>query len=419
MSKSVTELLERLQQKVHDARELLDGITDATPEGEAAEIRAKHDAVMDEFDKLEAEHAEAKRLADAEARVTVAAASDSPLPDVRDSDAGDTDSEARYRDAFFAHVRSVATREPLSEDHRAVLQERALSVGTNSAGGYLVPEGFQAEVEKRMLTYGPMMDPGTHRSIVTTSGADIPWPTVDDTANSGEGHAESGALTETDPVFGSVTLKAYVRDSKIVKIPVELMQDSAFDLQDVLSDLFAERLARGANYLRTEGSGTDEPQGFMNGATEGLVAAAGTGITSDEIIQLYHDVDPMYRDQPMAQWHMHDQVLREIRKLKDGQGNYLWEMGDLRSGEPNMLLGKPYYINNDMTSFPTEAGDGNDVLAFGDFSKFIVRSVSGMNLRVLNELYAANMQIGMFMWHRWDSRMIQPQAIKYLRLSNI
>ena len=121
----------------------------------------------------------------------------------------------------------------------------------------------------------------------------------------------------------------------------------------------------------------------------------------------------------MAQWHMHDQVLREIRKLKDGQGNYLWEMGDLRSGEPNMLLGKPYYINNDMTSFPTEAGDGNDVLAFGDFSKFIVRSVSGMNLRVLNELYAANMQIGMFMWHRWDSRMIQPQAIKYLRLSNI
>lgn len=414
---TLKELREQQARIATNARAKFDEIKDDTPAERAAEIEREFDAMMAEHDKIGERVERMERLEEAESRAN---AGDSRRPRGDNGEARDDDGALSYKDVFAKTVRFGAAS--LTAEERSVLmtgradvpaEVRAQSSITEAAGGYTVPEGFSGEIDKSMAAWGPMWDADIVRELVTATGNHLPWPTVNDTAQEGELKAENAAATDDgsgDVTFGEKTLDAYVYDTKIVRIPYELLQDSAFDIQALLDDLFGERLGRRANRVLTAGTGVNQPHGIVTASSLGKTAASGTAITSDELIDLVHSVDPAYRASPKCRWQFNDTTLAAIRKLKDGQGNYLWQMGDVRTGEPSRLLAHPYSVNQAMANIGLSAKP----IIFGDHSRYVVRKVRGFTVLTLRERYAENFQIGMVGFKRFDGELLNTAAVKHL-----
>ncbi len=288
---------------------------------------------------------------------------------------------------------------PLSARAPGSLSEirAAQGVGTDSAGGYLVPEGFSGSLEKALLTYGPMREVAD--IIRTDSGNDIPWPTVNDTTNVGSLLAENASESDVDATFGVFTLGAYKYTSGQVKVSIELLQDAAWDIGTTLGELLGERLGRIQNTHATTGSGSSQPTGVTVGAAAGISAAGTDAITTDELISMYHSVGRAYRNN--ATWMANDDTIQAIRKLKDSDNNYLWAPG-LLAGQPDVLLGRPVVTNDDMPAMAT----GNIPVVFGDMSAYKLRESLGVTLIRLNERYADQHAVGFVAISRFDGGVL-------------
>jgi len=303
----------------------------------------------------------------------------------------------------FSNMLRVGESKVSSEDRKILegMKARAQSVGTTTAGGFLVPEGFQAELITAMKAFGGVRD--VARVLTTTTGNDIPWPNMDDTSNTGALLAENTGVSEQDLVFGSTTLKAYKYSSKAVKVSNELLQDSGINVDGILAEALATRIARITNTHFTTGDNSSKPQGIVNSSGAGKTSASETAITYAEIVDLEHSVDPAYRGN--GRFMMHDSILKAIKKLDIGSSDArpLWEPGLLRLGTPSTILGYPYLINQDMAS--SLAAD-NKVMLFGDFSYYVVRDVLPFTLKRLVERYADADQVGFFAFSRNDGRKV-------------
>jgi len=312
----------------------------------------------------------------------------------------DKQREAMEATGMNPHMRELDI--PLTANvPRTAEEARALTV-TTTGGGYTVPEGFVQNLESALLHFGGMREAAD--ILRTSSGNDLPWPTANDTGNSGAllGINTQDA-TDTDPAFGVVTFGAYKYTSKIVLVPYELLEDSAFDMASYLGRALGERLGRAQNTACTTGTGSSQPNGIVTASTAGKTAASATAITVDELMDLEHSVDIAYRNMPGARWMMNDAVLKYIRQLKDGQSNYLWQAGNVSAGTPDMLLGKPYIVNNDMAS--TIEASAKTVL-FGDLSKYKIREVNGIRMKRLVERYADYDQEGFVALMRFDADLL-------------
>jgi len=285
---------------------------------------------------------------------------------------------------------------------------RAQSVGTDSAGGYLVPEGFSNELEKSLLSFGGPRS--VSRVIRTSTGNDVPWPTSDDTGNKGALLAENAAISEQAATFGVKTLNAHKLTSKSILVSAELLQDSFFDLGAEVGAMLGERLGRIEAQYSSTGSGSSEPQGVVVGSGLGKTAASATAIASDELFDLLHSVDPAYRNSSSFGWMMHDNILLALRKLKDDNNHYLWQEG-MSVGEPDRLLGYPITINQDMQSSVATA---EKTVLIGDFSRFIIRDAGPIRMFRLEERYRDNDQTGFVAFARFDSKVLNSDAIKHL-----
>jgi HK97 family phage major capsid protein len=293
---------------------------------------------------------------------------------------------------------------------------RAQAVGTGSAGGFAVPQGFSGEVEKDLEEFGGVREAA--RIFPTASGNDIPWPTVDDTANKGKLVAENAAFTNTDVVFGQKTLKAYKYTSDYIPVSLELLQDSFFPIQDFLRGLLVERIGRITNDHFTTGDNSSKPEGVVVGAGSGFVAPNGTSqvtaILAQNVMEIEHSVDPLYR--PNARWMFNDSTLKKLRQLRDdsgasaGTGNFLFRPG-FDTGAPNTILGYPYVINQSMASMGASAKS----ILFGDFKRYIVRDVLPISLVRLDELHALNGQVSFVAISRHDGRILNSNAVKFFQ----
>jgi len=275
---------------------------------------------------------------------------------------------------------------------------RAMSVGTDAAGGYTSPTGFVPNLEQALLDFGGVRQVAT--VLRTATGNDLEWPTVDDTGNSGALIAENVEDSEQDVAVGQKTLNAYKYTSKLVRVSAELLQDSAFNMAMILGSLLGERLARIYNTHQTTGTGSSQPNGIVTSSTAGKTAAAVAAITADELIDLFHSVDPAYRND--AGFMFHDSVALALRKLKDGDNQYIWQPG-LQSGQPDRLLDKPVQINQDMAG--TIEASAKTVL-FGAFKKYVIREVAVVRLKRLVERYAEYDQEGFVALGRMDGELI-------------
>ena len=420
------ELREKQAKLLAEARARLAEITDKTDEARAKELEGQHDAAMAEYDALEERAKRLVALDEADKRMNPAdprRPNEDRSEQVDENDDTPAGREARDRAAGVVYRKAMqwgvealtdAERRTMSRFRANMTAEMRAQSTSSTAGGYTIPQGFLAELTKTMALWGPMLDESFIRLIRTDTGNTLPWPTVNDTSNTGVDHTQNSADADQDVTFGQNSLGAYMFGSGIVKVSFELLQDSAFDFDQLLHDLFGERLARRANTKLTTGAGGGSaPSGIATGATGGITAASATAITADELIDVFHSVDPAYRGSPKCGWQFNDSTLKAIRKLKDGQGNYLWAMGDVKSGAPATLLDKPYRVNQAMANIAT----GNKVALFGDMSKYVVRQVKDFTMLRLNERFADAGQVGFMAFNRLDGLLADVAAVKYYKMA--
>ena len=274
-----------------------------------------------------------------------------------------------------------------------------MSTTTTTEGGHTVPTEVAASVVDVLKAYGGVREAAS--VIQTENGNPINFPTSDGTSEVGELIAENTTATSADPTFGVVTLSTYKFSSKIVAAPFELLQDSAVDIEAFITRRIGDRLGRILNQYFTIGTGTSQPKGVVTAAASGKVGTTGQTLTVivDDLIDLVHSLDPAYRLSGNVRFMMNDASLKIIRKLKDSQNRPVFLPGydGLAGPMADTLLGYPITINQDMAVMAANAKS----ILFGDFSRYTIRDVMGMQLfRFDDSPYIKLGQIGFLAWMR-------------------
>lgn len=364
------------------------------------------------------------------------------------------DLNSRFFEAFKRYMCAVAVGDPgraAAEDREIVFgrhddfrgfllggpeigdkEKRDMGIGTLSLGGYFVPKGFVYDVEEALKYYGPMLL--TSDIMDTATGQPLPYPTDNDTTVMGELVGEGQQVSEKDVLIGQVLFGAWKFSSKMVKLSIELMQDSAFDMENYLKKKLAIRIGRIYNNQFTLGTGTNAPNGIVpavvaacgapsttpwTGANNGygipLIASGsaandggsetgGTSIGSQDLDNLEHTVDPLYRRGAGYMWH--DQTLRRVKVLLDKYGRPLWKPS-VASGEPDRVNDYPYYINNDMAICPAVAANPAAVtVLFGQLDKYTIRRVKELGIITLRERFADYGQLALIGFSRADGQLL-------------
>ena len=310
----------------------------------------------------------------------------------RDSLLGQTVGE-EYRRAFGDYLLNGASG--ISSESRATIEQRAGIAGLS--GGLIIPNTLASEIEVALKAYGGMFEAAT--ILNTSHGGDLILPTVNDTSAKAAIVSEYDQSTKRAPSFGSVVLKAYTYRTPIIPVSQELIQDSAFDLDALLSRLLADSFSRGVNEDLTTGSGTGKPTGIVTAATACTTQAAAASIKLDDIIDLIKSVNSAYARN--GKFMFNRNTLWELAKIKDQTGRYIWQ-DSTREGTPATLFGKQYVLNDDMA----DIGAGNASVLFGDLTKYNIRLVQSFRVIRLNELLAEYLSIGLFGFARVDGNLL-------------
>ncbi|WP_422481983.1 phage major capsid protein [Pleomorphochaeta sp. DL1XJH-081] len=301
-----------------------------------------------------------------------------------------------YRSAFWNHMRRQGNEFEV---------KNALQVGTDTEGGYLVPDEFERTIVESLK------DENIFRSIahlIQTASGDRKIPI---SASKGEAAwiDEEGTYPESDDSFGQVTISAY-KLGTIIKVSEELINDSVFDIESYIATEFARRIGAKEEAAFFTGDGSGKPLGILaatGGAQVGVTAASATALTCDEVIDLYHALRSPYRKN--AVWLTNDATIKAIRKLKDGNGQYIWQPS-LVAKEPDTILGRPVRTS----AYMPEIASGAKTVAFGDFSYYWIADRQGRTFKRLGELFAPTGQVGFLGSQRVDGRLILGEAVKVL-----
>ncbi|PRX46746.1 HK97 family phage major capsid protein [Prauserella shujinwangii] len=385
------------------------------------EILAALQAILDEANGRELTDEEVARFEELEGKLTAVQRSEDmrarlksyqePIRNDVGVHVGTAKSDDTLERAFNHYLRTGVENQDLAE-------LRAQSVGTDSAGGFTVPETFRNKITERLLAFGGLAP--EVETITTSSGETLRWPTLDDTANSGVIATENTAPASggADLVFGEVTLGAhkYVAPGAgnlPLRVSVELLQDSAFDIQGLISRKLGERIARAQAVDWVTGTGTGEPEGIIQ-STGASQTFAGAAPTKDELIDALHTVDPDYRSG--AVWVFNDTTLSLIRKMEDTTGRPLWQSqadAGLQDAPGGVLLGHRVVIDQAFADY-TDASS-NTWGVFGHVREgYIIRRVRDVTL-IVNPYSRANEgQVEYTVWARADGAVQNVNAYSLL-----
>lgn len=384
-------LREQRAKLVHDWRAILDK-AEHEQRGLTVDERAAVERIEADIDAIKArvDAEERLRKLDAEERAIVPESQRS-APKVETAVQSPAD---LYRAAFWTMVRTGDMQEL-----------RAHAVGTDTRGGYTVPDEFRAQLIMALEEANVMR--GLATVITSTSGTlSVPKLTAHGSA---AWKAEEAAYSESDETFGEVTFNAY-KATTLAKVTEELLNDSAFPLESYLATEFGRRLADLEETAFVNGDGSAKPTGVVGGSALGKSATATNAITADELMDLQYSVARPYRRR--ASWLMHDSTVKAIRKLKTGvssDNTYLWSPG-LSANEPDTLLGNPVVTSPDMPEIAT----GNKTVLYGDFSYYYIVDRQAISMQRLVELYAANGHVGFRIFKRTDGKLTLDAAVKHL-----
>lgn len=304
---------------------------------------------------------------------------------------------AEYTDAFWKAMRFKNSWDV----------QNSLTIGTNSEGGYLVPDEFERTLIEALE------EENIFRSlahVITTSSGDRKIPVV---ASKGTASwlDEEEAVPESDDAFTQVSIGAY-KLGTLIKISEELLNDSAFNLETYIAKEFARRIGAKEEEAFFVGDGEGKPTGIFHetsGGQLGATSAKANEITADELLDLFYSLRAPYRKK--ATFVMNDATVKAIRKLKDGSGQYLWQPS-ITAGTPDTILNRPVKTSSYV---PTIAA-GAKIVAFGDFGYYWVADRQGRVFQRLNELYAVTGQVGFKATQRVDGKLILAESMKILQM---
>lgn len=260
---------------------------------------------------------------------------------------------------------------------------RDLTKGTATAGGNTVPTTFYGQLMAHLIEVSGIMMAGP-TVLNTASGETIEMP-VTTAFSSAALTAEATALTESDPAFAKRSLGAY-KYGVLLQTSSELLSDTGVDLQGFLSMQAGRALGNAFGTHAVTGDGSSKPTGVMVTATTGMTGATSVAgaFTADDLIDLYYSVISPYRNSSSCGWLMRDATLGAARKLKDQQGQYLWQPS-IQVGIPDQLLGKPVHTDPNVAAVGLSAKS----VGFGDFSQYFVRMAGGVRFERSDD-YAFN-----------------------------
>ena len=275
-----------------------------------------------------------------------------------------------------------------------VLQE-----GVDADGGYLVPEEYDSRLIQTLEEENIMRKLATR---ITTSGEHK--INIAATKPAAAWIEEGAALTFGDATFSQILLDAH-KLHVAIKVTEELLFDNSFGLENYIIDQFGKALANAEEDAFLNGTGVGQPLGLFAATGGGTVEKTATALTTDEVIGLVYALKRPYRKN--ASFILNDQLIAQIRTLKDNNGAYMWQPA-LTAGEPDKLLGYDVYTSQ---YAPTDA------IAFGDYKYYNIGDRGTRSFKQLNELFAGNGMIGYVAKERVDGKLILPEAVQILKIN--
>lgn len=303
----------------------------------------------------------------------------------------------------------------------ALAVRNTMSTTTGSQGGYSVQSNIAGQLIDLLKAYGYMRQVASQ--ITTENGAPLSYPTSDGTSETGEWVAQNVTAASADPTFGTIALNVFKASSKVVAVPIELLQDSSIDVQAMVFKRLADRIGRISNTGYTTGGGTTDPGGLVTAATVGKVGANGQTLTIvyDDLVDLVDSLDAAYLAHsgtpadrgPGSMGFMMSQTMRRVvRKIKDTTGRPIWTPshdGGIAVGMPDMLLGYPVFLNNDMAVPAANAKS----LAFGALDRYTIRDAMDLTMfRFDDSVYMKAGQVGFLAWARTGGNLMDVNSVK-------
>ena len=369
------------------------------------EENEKFDTINNEVDELRASATRIERAEELKKELA------SKADEVRESAAP---AKVEARDAFNAYLRKGlhglnAGEARAIQELRAAGADAANVSNVDADGGFLVPENWSDFVSATELFKSDIEKVAT--ILRTSNGQPFNLPATDDTGVVAAILGQATAVTRKDMEFTNVKFDPFTYSSGLVQVSNQLMSDNAFDLSSFVGGQLANRLKRGINAGLTDGNGTSAPQGVVTGSSLGKTAAAVDAVTISEAMDLFYSVDASYRNAPGAGWMMNSNTAKAIRILGFGETNdFPAYVPGMSVGEPDMLFGKPVYINEDMADIAT----GVKSILFGDLSQYYIHEAGGVQILRLSERFADSLSTGYIGYRRIDANVLQSSAIKYL-----
>ena len=299
-----------------------------------------------------------------------------------------------YRNAMLTALRSNF------KQVSNILQE-----GVDTDGGYLVPEEYDSRLIDVLDEENIMRRLGTK---ITTSGDHK--INIAATKPAAAWIEEGGALSFGDATFSQILLDAH-KLHVAIKVTEELLYDNAFGLENYIITQFGKALANAEEDAFLNGDGSGKPLGLFaaTGGGKYSVELNDTKISADDIVNLIYALKRPYRKN--AAFIMNDSTIAAIRKLKDGNGAYIWQPS-YQAGEPDRVCGYAVYTS----AFAPELEKGKPAIAFGDFSYYNIGDRGTRSFQELRELFAGNGMIGYVAKERVDGKLILPEAVQILHV---
>lgn len=365
----------------------------------SVEDKAKFDAMADQIDSIDSQIETTQKILDRTAEDRFDDAKPN-IPGAKDKTSG-----RAVFDKLLRNGPGVLTAEEIMR------VRNTMSTGTGSQGGYAVQTEVATELIEALKGYRGMRDVASQ--ITTSQGNPLGYPTSDGTSEVGEWVPENTAATSADPSFGTVPLNAFKASSKIITVPIELLQDSNIDVIALVNKRIRDRIGRVMNTGFTVGSGSGQPYGIVTAASVGKAGATGQTATIiyDDLVDVVDSIDYAY-DTGNLKFMISQSLRKVLRKIKDSTGRPVWDANydaGITDQQPDTLLGYPVVLNNDLAAPAANAKS----LAFGDFSRYMIRDVMDITLfRFEDSTYLSKGQIGFLAWARAGGNLLDTSAVK-------
>lgn len=400
MTINVTEMRGRRNQLCANAKKLLDETKDKSW---SAENQTQYDNLTNEISAIDGQLQRHQQMLDLEA--------DTKFSNVEKIDFDKKDPKNQLRaitDKWLRGGDTAVNAEEWSVVNAAI--KNTMSVGTGSQGGYTVPSEITSKYIDSLKGYQGVRQ--VAQNLRTGDGKPLSYPTTDGTSEVGELIAENTTATAADPTFGTVAVNVFKYSSKIIAVPFELLQDTVIDIEGMIRNRIRDRIGRINNQHFTTGTGTGQPNGLVTASSVGKTGVTGqtTSVIYDDLVDLIDSLDYAYLG-PQCKWMFAQSTRKVIRKIKDTTGRPIWAPGEgnMIDGFQETLLGFGIQLNNDVATMAANAKS----IAFGDFSKYIVRDAMDMMLfRFTDSAYAKLGQVGFLAWMRAGGNLPDVGAIK-------